>query len=167
MPIGERSRPVASRSVPIHLVRHAHAGKRSLWESDDRDRPLSARGEAQAEWLADFLGEWPITRILSSPFTRCTQTAQPVAARLGIGVETTSALAEGAEVETALALVMGLDPDNGIACSHGDLIPQILRRLMTDGMQVEGPLLDQKGSVWVLGTRKGRVRRGRYVPPGA
>lgn len=153
--------------MPIHLVRHANAGKRSLWEGDDRERPLNERGRAQAEWLADLLAKATVTRIVSSPFARCVQTVQPVAARLGIDLEETSALAEGAEVDAALQLVMGLDLDNGIACSHGDVIPQILRRLKADGMEVEGPLLDQKGSVWVLDTRKGHVRRGRYVPPGA
>ena len=152
--------------MPIHLIRHAHAGRRSLWEGDDRDRPLSTRGGEQAEWLADVLSAAGVTRIVSSPYARCIQTVQPVAARLGIDVESTPSFAEGADVETAVSLLLDLDEDNGIACSHGDVIPQILRRLKADGMEVDGPLLDQKASVWILDTRKGRVRRGRYVPPG-
>jgi 8-oxo-dGTP diphosphatase len=90
---------------------------------------------------------------------------EPLAVRLGLDVEPTKVLAEGGDVDAALALVTGLDPDHGVACSHGDLIPHVLRRLVADGMEVEGPLLDQKGSVWVLDVAKGRVRRGRYVPP--
>lgn len=158
---------VAFALVPIHLVRHAHAGRRSQWDGDDRERPLSDRGEAQAGWLADLLSTAPATKILSSPYARCVQTVEPLASRLGVEIETAAALAEGADVDTALALVLGLDPHHGIACSHGDLIPQILRRLKADGMDVDGPLLDQKGSVWVLDIKNGRVRRGRYVPPGA
>jgi 8-oxo-dGTP diphosphatase len=153
--------------VPIHLVRHGHAGKRSLWEGDDRERPLSARGDAQAKWLADFLSEVPVARIVSSPYLRCVQTVEPLAVRLGLEVEATSVLAEGGDVDAALDLVTSLDPDHGVACSHGDLIPHVLRRLKAAGMEVDGPLLDPKGSVWVLDTTKGRVHRGRYVPPGA
>ena len=33
-------------------------------------------------------------------------------------------------------------------------------------MAVDGALIDQKGSVWVLETADGEVRRGRYIPPG-
>jgi phosphohistidine phosphatase SixA len=153
--------------VPIHLVRHAHAGKRSQWASDDRLRPLSERGEREAEWLVGRLAGTPVRRIVSSPFVRCVQTVEPLAAALGLEVEATDALAEHADPEAALELLLSLDQDQGVACSHGDLIPVLLRRLEADGMAVDGPLLDQKGSVWLLETKKGKVRRGRYVPPGS
>ena len=41
--------------MEIHLVRHAHAGNRSAWRGDDRVRPLSAKGRAQADAIADAL----------------------------------------------------------------------------------------------------------------
>ena len=53
-----------------------------------------------------------------------------------------------------------------MACSHGDVIPQVLRQLKARSMAVDGALIDQKGSVWVLETADGEVRRGRYIPPG-
>ncbi|MCU0309682.1 MAG: histidine phosphatase family protein [Acidimicrobiales bacterium] len=152
--------------MPIHVVRHAHAGKRSEWDDDDRLRPLSPRGVAQAAWLADLLAGDGITRVVSSPHTRCVQTVAPLAAALGLEVETSPRLTEGADYDDALAAVMELEADNGIACSHGDVIPQVLRRLKARSMVVDGPLLDQKGSVWVLDVRDGVARHGRYVPPG-
>jgi len=152
-------------AVPIHLVRHAHAGKRSAWDDDDRLRPLSEKGEAQATWLANRLGEQPIGRVVSSPFRRCVQTVEPLAAALGLKVETNEALSEGADTAEALAFLLELEADHGVACSHGDVIPQILRRLRADTMEVDGPLLDSKGSLWILECERGKVLRGRYVPP--
>lgn len=161
--------PVAFRPVPIFLVRHAHAGKRSQWEGDDRLRPLSDRGWDQARWLASTLAAEPIGRILSSPFLRCTQTVDPLAAQLGAAVETCERLAEDADPDDALDVLLGLAPHHGVACSHGDLIPELLHRLTASGMAVEGPLDHRKGSVWVLDVdREGdgvRVTRGRYLPP--
>ena len=152
--------------MPIHLVRHAHAGKRSDWDDDDGLRPLSDKGKAQAAWLADLLGEDPIQRVVSSPHLRCVQTVTPLADALGLTVETSSRIAEGAEGADAMEFLLELDADNGVACSHGDVIPQVLRRLKARSMAVDGALIDQKGSVWVLDTADGEVRRGRYIPPG-
>jgi hypothetical protein len=34
-------------------------------------------------------------------------------------------------------------------------------------MDADGPLIDQKGSAWVIELRNGKPFRGRYVPPSA
>jgi hypothetical protein len=41
----------------------------------------------------------------------------------------------------------------------------LLKQLVADGMDSDGPLIDQKGSVWIIETRNGRPFRGRYIPP--
>lgn len=156
---------LASGSVAVHLIRHAHAGKRSSWADDDTQRPLSPRGREQAEGLADLLADEPVTRIVSSPYLRCVQTMEPLAARLGLAVEAHPALAEGADPDAATALLDELVASHGVACSHGDVIPLVLRRLQATGTEIEGPLLDQKGSTWVLAVEGGRMVRGRYVRP--
>ena len=151
--------------VTIFLTRHAHAGKRSAWEGDDAARPLSARGMAQALDLASVLGGEAPGRLVSSPYVRCLQSLEPLAARLGLDVEPHETLAEGAGIDRALALLLELDLVNGVACSHGDLIPPLLRSLCDLGMTTEGPLLDQKGSLWVIETDTGRPISGTYRPP--
>lgn len=153
--------------MTIHLVRHAHAGKRSEWDGDDQQRPLSPRGEAQVEGLVAWLASQPLGTVRSSPYLRCVQTVEPLAAKLGVEVEHDERLAEGGDPDEALAALLELVEGGGVVCSHGDLIPVVLERLVDGGMRVEGPLLDQKGSTWVLETERGRVVRGRYVPPGA
>jgi broad specificity phosphatase PhoE len=158
--------PVASAPMAVHLVRHAHAGSRSDWNGDDRHRPLSDRGADQAEWLRARLGDADVGRVVSSPFLRCVQTVEPLARAVEVEVEPDDALAEGADPQTALELLLSLEADNGVACSHGDLIPVLLRALVAAGMEVDGALLDKKGSLWVIELDDGRPIRGRYVPPG-
>ena len=153
--------------MTIFLVRHAHAGKRSEWDGDDCARPLSARGEDQARGIAELLAGHPVRRIVSSPFLRCLQTVAPLASVVGTTVEGSDDLAEGAHTDQALRLLLALDADDGVACTHGDLIPPLLRELVAMGMEVDGALLDQKGSVWTIHTRTGRPVRGEYTPPSA
>ena len=151
--------------MTIFLTRHAHAGKRSEWTTDDRLRPLSKRGKSQADALTNVVGELVVGRILSSPYVRCVQTMEPLAERFELDILESDAFAEGANGNEAYQLLLELDEHDGIACSHGDVIPDLLRRLVADGMDTDGPLIDQKGSTWVIELRNGRPFRGRYVPP--
>jgi 8-oxo-dGTP diphosphatase len=153
--------------VTIFLVRHAHAGKRSEWEGDDAARPISPRGVAQTEAVTTLLARRPVTRVVSSPYVRCVQTVEPLAEAAGLRVETDERLTEGADADAAFELLLELDAVHGVACTHGDLIPPLLRRLVAMGMVVEGPLLDQKGSVWTIHSKNGVPTKGRYTPPAA
>ena len=70
----QRDREVLAEAArltePLFLVRHAKAGARAEWRGDDRDRPLSVKGERQANRLvAAFRGK-AVDRILSSPTLR-------------------------------------------------------------------------------------------------
>ncbi|MCX6509754.1 MAG: phosphoglycerate mutase family protein [Actinobacteria bacterium] len=151
--------------MTIFLIRHAHAGKRSEWASDDRSRPLSDRGIKQSEALTSVVGDIVVGRIISSPFVRCMQTVQPLGTKFDVAVETSDAFAEGADVEIAYRLLLELAGDDGVACSHGDVIPHLLRRLVADGMDTDSPPIDQKGSTWIIEMRNGSPFHGRYVPP--
>lgn len=148
----------------FHLIRHAKAGSRSAWTGDDSRRPLSARGETQAEGLADDLADRPIGRILSSPADRCLQTVEPLARRLGLEVEVCETLGEGRPPGPALDLLRDLDAEAAL-CAHGDLIPAVVEHLQLDGMALDGPARCQKGSVWTLERRGDRFVTGRYRPP--
>ena len=39
----------------LYLLRHAHAGNWETWDGPDEDRPLSDKGERQADRLGRFL----------------------------------------------------------------------------------------------------------------
>jgi broad specificity phosphatase PhoE len=108
--------------MTIVLVRHARAGKAKEWQGDDRLRPLDERGRAQAEALVDLLRDSGPTTILSSGALRCVQTVEPLATALGLEVEGTEELAEGAGADDVLRLVSGLPDDVVLLCTHGDVI---------------------------------------------
>jgi len=55
---------------------------------------LNAEGQRQAEQLAERLAAVPIRAIYSSPLERSQETAVPLAARLGLPVQTSEALGE-------------------------------------------------------------------------
>jgi len=65
------------------LLRHAHARPARAGE-DDRDRPLSDTGEAEADAAAKFLADHaPFARVLCSPALRTRQTCERVLGQLG------------------------------------------------------------------------------------
>jgi 8-oxo-dGTP diphosphatase len=66
------------------LVRHAWAGDRTEWKGDDRLRPLDERGLRQAQDLVAALERFTIDVILTSPYARCVQTVEPLAAVRGL-----------------------------------------------------------------------------------
>src|SRR5712664_2134593 len=63
----------------FYVVRHAKSGSRGHWSGDDRLRPLSKKGQQQAEGLVSVLAPFPISAIFSSPYLRCMQTVEPLA----------------------------------------------------------------------------------------
>jgi len=106
--------------VTVILLRHASAGDRHAWTGDDRLRPLDERGRAQATALRDILLARGVTRALSSPYVRCTQTVAP----LGLDIEPDERLAEGAPLHATLDLLAELE--DAVVCTHGDVIENIL-----------------------------------------
>ena len=109
--------------MSVLLLRHARAGERAAWTGDDTLRPLDDRGLRQALALRD-LAQRAIGRIVSSPYRRCVETVEPLAEALGIPIELDDRLAEGASPQLALALLAELD--DGLACTHGDVIEAVL-----------------------------------------
>ena len=89
----------------LYVVRHGKAGQRDAWDGPDHLRPLSRAGRAQAEGLATWLVHEAVSRILSSPATRCVQTVQPLAGKLGLEVEVVEGLNEAMPFEPALELM--------------------------------------------------------------
>ncbi|MGH2977676.1 MAG: SixA phosphatase family protein, partial [Gaiellaceae bacterium] len=105
---------------------------RSDWEGDDRLRPLDARGRAQAAGLVELLRPLGVRRVISSPYVRCVQTVEPLAAALGLQVEQDDRLAEG-QGTAAAAL---LREDGVVCCTHGDIVEALLGRGLKKGAAV-------------------------------
>jgi 8-oxo-dGTP diphosphatase len=152
--------------VPVYLVRHAHAGSRAAWQGDDDLRPLSPKGSRQADALVERIDCGSVGTVVSSPAQRCIETVTPIAAEAGTKVRARKELLEGADPDAAVALLLELAPRTPVVCSHGDLIPKMIRRLVADGMKTKDANISQKGSLWVIEVEKGKPIRARYHPPG-
>jgi phosphohistidine phosphatase len=108
----------------LYLLRHAHAGDPGAWSGDDDLRPLSAKGEAQAERLGALLAGTGFRpdHVITSPKVRAADTARIVARDLDARVAEDDRLADNvtlAALEAVLAdagnparaLLVGHDPD--------------------------------------------------------
>lgn len=148
--------------MPLFLIRHAVAGVRDNTDPLDDQRPLDEIGRHQSQSLA---ADWtePIEAVFSSPALRCVQTVEPLAERLGLTVTIAPELFEGAAPARSIEFVRSFTGRSVVLCSHGDVIPDVLRTL-----ELGGTVLDNrrcaKGSVWRLDNSTERIESGTYHP---
>jgi 8-oxo-dGTP diphosphatase len=149
----------------LYLVRHAKAGSRSCWTDDDRQRPLTDAGRMQAEMLADRLTDVAVGEFVSSPYVRCMQTIEPLAARCGTQVRADDRLAEDTRFAGAMEL-LGELPDGSVLCSHGDVIPETIAALERRGCRILTEPDWRKASIWVLARNAdGVITDASAMPP--
>ena len=145
------------------MIRHAKAGDREDWKGDDRQRPLTKSGARQAEALTELLNNEPIDKVLSSPFTRCVQTVEPLATARKLPVESRKDLEEGSGGESIVRLVQEFQGRNVVACTHGDLVEELVEQLIQKGLLSRSQAKMEKGSTWVLEETAGKITGARYV----
>lgn len=150
--------------MSLFLVRHAKAGKRSQWDDDDSLRPLDEVGVRQAVVIGTEIGAHAPSVLYSSPYLRCVQTLEPLAAKTGLSIHAHNLLAEGANFVDTVAWMHTL-PEGAVMCSHGDVIPEVIDALERRGMEVNGFRESRKGSVWVLKRVGDAFVSGQAWPP--
>ncbi|MFL5779564.1 MAG: SixA phosphatase family protein [Chloroflexota bacterium] len=107
--------------MELYLLRHAHAGNPERWSGPDEVRPLSAKGEAQADRLGRFLAgvHFRPDAIASSPKVRARQTADTVARHLALKVQIDERLGGGLDERILDAVVADLgDPARPVLVGH-------------------------------------------------
>jgi phosphohistidine phosphatase len=116
----------------LHLLRHADAGDPLAWERPDEERPLSDKGEKQADRLGRFLAGLGFVpdAIITSPKVRAARTAEIVAGHLGVPVAVDGRLAGAFDVETIEALLIDAgDPARVIIVGHDPDFSDLLAEL--------------------------------------
>ena len=116
---------------PLVLVRHAKSRPRDGWGQDDRQRPLDARGEAQARALVPLLAAYGVSRLVTSSSRRCVDTMAPYAASVGRDLKLRDGLSEEgfAADPSRAAKHLHRTLERGRAstlCSHGPVLPSLL-----------------------------------------
>jgi 8-oxo-(d)GTP phosphatase len=156
----------------VLLVRHGHAGTKRHRRRDDHLRPLNRQGLADAVALSRLLVPYRPSRIVSSPFLRCTQTVAPLAQALGLPIEeSTDLIPEAAAAAPRFVLGIAVTTDDGpsgavVVCTHGEVIHELQLSLGKDGppsFRTDSPR--EKGSVWVLDREDGIFVGATYLPP--
>ncbi|MCE3026129.1 phosphohistidine phosphatase SixA [Salinicola sp. DM10] len=151
----------------LAIVRHGEAGP----GVPDAERCLTARGEGEAQSAARWLASRPelaAATLWASPYRRAQQTAQPIAAALGIPVDTRDGMTPEDDVAALIERLseLGASPAPLILVSHMPLVGTLAGRLV-DG----GPLAAMgfptagvallEGEVWAAGC----ARLGAFVAP--
>ncbi|MBX3606277.1 MAG: phosphohistidine phosphatase SixA [Piscinibacter sp.] len=134
--------------MDLILWRHAEAvpEREGL---DDLERALTAKGERQAQRMADWLNHRMAhsTRILASPALRCQQTAKALARSF----KTLEALAPGAAGEALLKAARWPDASEPVLLiGHQPTLGLVAAQLLT-GEPL--PWAIKKGAVWWLRNR--------------
>lgn len=106
-----------------------------------------------------------VDEVRSSPSVRCCETVEALAESHGLEVTVDRSLGEGSDVDECIAAVLDAGSRTLVLCSHGDLIPKVIRRLVAKGMRTKAPNLSQKGSAWVLEIVDGEPVSAVYQPP--
>lgn len=147
------------------VIRHAEAGERTRWPGDDRLRPLTSEGFLQAEGLVELLAAVELTEIRSSPHVRCRQTVEPLARARSLPILDDPDLAEGGSLEPLLDRVAVARDGCWAACTHGDVLEDLLWRLPSSREVGDDERGDAKGGSWVLEVERSGVTAARYLPP--
>jgi broad specificity phosphatase PhoE len=171
----------------IELVRHAKALARDRWwGKPDRDRPLTDEGHDQSRAIARQLRDGGTPAALyCSPFARCRQTLEPLAAITGMDVVDEEVLGEAGTLPVldggdawvasawlggrAVALVNRIVRDHPgqrvVACSHGDIIPALMAVLAgRDQLELTDVRL-KKGARFTLTFDGTRCTGAQAIPP--
>lgn len=116
----------------LHFLRHAHAGDPLTWKGRDEDRPLSDKGERQAERLGVFLAgvKFSPDVFITSPKVRAARTAEIVAGHLGTTVTVDDRLARELDLATLeRVLVDAGDPARPVIVGHDPDFSELLALL--------------------------------------
>jgi 8-oxo-dGTP pyrophosphatase MutT (NUDIX family) len=169
-------------TTPLILVRHASAGHKGDWPGEDDQRPLDAKGAADAAVLARLLACFaPRARVISSPTLRCLQTMRPFAEESGGSVEAEAVLAPPGSVPSSSGtnggaplrqligeLVAAGQP--AVVCLHRENLPKALAAAcaaLGAPAAVPGDPALPKGGFWVVHTAAaGLAAVERYEPLG-
>jgi 8-oxo-(d)GTP phosphatase len=147
--------PIASKTSPLVIVRHAAAMKRSEFDGPDTRRPLRSQGQRQARRLVGCLSAYGIVDVISSDATRCVRTVKPYARSAGLEISVDPIWSEDCEDRRHLRRkVRGLlDSKTPTAlCTHRPVLPLVFDAL---GIDPGGRLMP--GEFVVIHRHKGRV----------
>lgn len=142
----------ALETFSVILLRHAKAEPRSEEFPEDRLRPLSSVGAAQAKMLSATLAAFGPQRIVSSIAERCMRTVAPTAKGLGKSIRAKEHLSQDswdegmADVRSVIGKIVRKGK-TAVVCSHRPVLPDIARELALATGSLPGDYLDDAAAL--------------------
>ena len=153
----------------IIALRHAKAIPAFDFDGRDSARPLTHRGELEAQSIVAGLSAFGPSVIRSSTALRCQQTIAPTAEALGITVKKTDSISQDA-FENGTGDIRGQVGKRvrrrvtSILCSHGPVLPEIMREVALATGSTKLASISRAGDLPVAGYTVIHLSRDR---PGA
>lgn len=142
----------ALETFSVILLRHAKAEPRSLEFPEDRLRPLSPVGAAQAQQLSPTLAAFGPQRLVSSIAERCMRTVAPTAKHLSKSIRAKDDLSQDmwddgmADVRSVIGKIVRKGK-TAIVCSHRPVLPDIARELALATGSLPGDYLEDAAAL--------------------
>ncbi|MCW4458540.1 NUDIX hydrolase [Microbacterium sp. MPKO10] len=151
------------------VLRHAKATSPSNWSGPDASRPLTEKGVRQAASDVPSLTAWHPQKIITSSAVRCVTTVAPLAAATGIEPKQTGALSQESWEDGSgdVRRIVGKrirKRKTAVLCSHGPVIPDIIREIALATGTVDGSYLRDAAA---LGTGEFSVVHLSATNPGS
>jgi 8-oxo-dGTP diphosphatase len=130
----------------IIALRHGKATAPTSWSGPDAARPLTERGVQQSATNVVTIEAWRPRKIITSPAVRCVATVAPLAAATGIKPKQEPNLSQDAWEDGSANVreVVGKrvrKRASAVLCSHGPVLPEILREVALATGTVPGSYL--------------------------
>lgn len=116
----------AGAARTVILVRHAEKASGTI-----ADVPISQAGRCRAEGIARILADSGVKQIYATEFIRAQQTAEPLAKKLGIRLETVIASKDvnGLVAKLRSGSAPGSAPGPALVVGHSNTVPEIINCL--------------------------------------
>ena len=148
---------VSAQNKTIILVRHAE--KVAPVDADKGDPDLSADGRERAVRLMRAIKKYRPGEIFVTDYKRTRQTAEPIANRRKVQIQTYDPLHQ----TDLIPIMMASKTKNYLIVGHSNTVPAFANLLMKK--EIFKPLLDiEYGVFWVVRMKKGVVKKVEVFP---
>ena len=138
------------------MIRHARPVRHKAPEGGSADPVLAEIGRRQAEAAAEFLAGEGIDHIVSSSMKRAVQTAEPLADRLGLGVETLDDLRESDHRSQVYVPAEEFSRDDPATAHYYDSVRNLSDTIFSDGYDKFRERVE-RGFEHVIGANRSRT----------
>lgn len=141
-----------ARTFAIIIARHGKAVPPQTWDGPDSTRPLMHRGSDQAVTIAPSIAAYAPEKIISSTAARCLTTIAPLADLLGMPVKAHPGISQdayefGEQLVAPIVAKRLKKQQTAVLCSHGPVIPELVREIARLTGTPDSPELRRAGSL--------------------